>query len=61
MLLHGQSKLKDAETVYLRYLFDKHKKELPKLSNLRKQQMQVDDSEEEEPESDNSQREVKFY
>ena len=62
MLLHGQSKLKDAETVYMRYLYDKHKKELPKLSNLRKQQMQVDDSEEEEePESDNSQREVKFY
>lgn len=46
----------------MRYLYDKHKKELPKLSNLRKQQMQVDDSEEEEePESDNSQREVKFY
>ena len=46
----------------MRYLYDKHKKELPKLSSLRKQQMQVDDSEEEEePESDNSQREVKFY
>ena len=31
MMIHGQSKLKDAEVVYMRYLYDKHKKELPKF------------------------------
>jgi hypothetical protein len=30
MLLHGQSKLKDTELIYMRYLYDKYKKELPK-------------------------------
>lgn len=39
MMLHGQSKLKDAEVVYMRYLYDKHKKELPKLSNQRKAEL----------------------
>ena len=30
MMLHGQSKVKDAEYVYMRYLYDKHKHDLPK-------------------------------
>ena len=56
MMIHGQSKLKDAEVVYMRYLYDKHKKELPKF---KRQQMK--DSSEEEVDSDNSEREVKYF
>jgi len=31
MMLHAQSKMKDAEQVYMRYLYDKHKKDLPEV------------------------------
>ena len=30
MMLLAQSKLKDAENIYMRYLYDKHKHDLPK-------------------------------
>ena len=54
MLLHGQSKLRDAESIYMRYLYDRHKKNLPEVdpNNV---------SSGEGEESDNEEREVKFF
>ena len=54
MLLHGQSKLRDAESIYMRYLYERHKKDLPQVdpNNV---------SSGEGEESDNEEREVKFF
>lgn len=66
MLLHGQSKLKDTELVYMRFLYDKYKKELPKQFTARSKKLlrELSSSEGDEAdkvESDNSEREVKFF
>lgn len=56
MLLYAQSKLKDAEFTYMRYMYDKHKHSLPKGA-VKHQHVSSD----EEKESDNEEREVKFF
>jgi len=54
MMLHGSSKMKDAEHVYMKYLYDKHKSELPTVDpkNVSSGEHSI--------ESDNPEREVKF-
>ena len=54
MVLHAQSKMKDAEHVYMKYLYDKHKKDLPQVDPKNVS------SGEHSLESDGPEREVKF-
>ena len=45
MLLQAQSKVKDAEVLYMRYLYDKHKRQIPKGAiNPRNVRREVDEN-----------------
>ncbi len=52
MLAHGQSKVRDAELIYMKYLYGRHKKDLPEIDPK--------DVSSNEQESDGPEREVKF-
>ena len=54
MMMHAQSKMKDAEHVYMKYLYDKHKPQLPGVDPKNVS------SGEHSLESDGPEREVKF-
>ena len=56
MMLHAKSKMKDAEFVYMRYLYDKHKGELPEQAVDPKNVSSGEHS----LESDTPEREVEF-
>lgn len=59
MLLLGQNKLKDAEMIYMRYLYDKHRSNLPKGAVNPKNVIDSSESEHSLP-SDTPDREVEF-
>ena len=60
MLLQGQSKLKDAEIIYMRYLYEKHKKDLPKKSVDPRNVMPQSDEDSDMDPPDVPSRKVKF-
>ena len=59
MLLQAQSKVKDAEVLYMRYLYDKHRADLPKGAIDPKNVIDSSESERSLP-SDTPDREVEF-